>query len=100
MVGGPDISVWVKIDGEVVWKSAVAEDRFSFNYRAIVIPRVLASESDIAFTVMDVDVAESDTGGRAQLDLSQVRDVPADGKALTLQTANGVTLTVAIVPAQ
>ncbi|MCA9490392.1 MAG: hypothetical protein KC621_10720 [Myxococcales bacterium] len=95
---GPDISVWVKVDDQVVWRSPIAQDRFSTSYRAIAVPRIDAKESNLAFTVMDVDLSASDRAGRVTLDLSQLHDVPAEGETLELETTAGVKLKVLIVP--
>jgi hypothetical protein len=90
--GAPDISVWAKLDGVVVFRSQIEEDRQTATFNSIIQANLGRSgPQTLEFTVMDHDMGDSDFAGRASL----VVDGTQTGE-IQLRTEDGVVISVTI----
>jgi hypothetical protein len=94
----PDISVWVKLGGVVVYQSPVATDAYSvkLNTRAVENIDPTATPT-IVITASDEDLSDSDLAGRWEISLPALGRIPIDGWKTVLTDDSGLTLEVAIV---
>lgn len=92
MSGLPDISVWAKIEGKVVFRSAVANETLLAQFNQSVLTGISrGDERVLEFTLVDMDATEPDPAGRFEVSLPTLFEHYDKGKPYTVKTDHYLT---------
>ena len=96
MGGAPDLSLWIKAGSQVLYRSPVAEDTFSYAFNALALRAVDVAETPmLTVTLSDSDLRESDLIARWNVSLLKLE---AAGGRLLLDDGGGASVELGFGP--